>query len=120
MQEDSGFRRLAIWQKILVAGLLSTSFALILTAVWLDGYFCHNRPKDPSPAENRVYRTYVCHGGVVYLTRSESILFEGLPVTFLLLFGTGAFLGQRWARASRAHRSKQITHARGNSGKSSS
>jgi len=120
MQEDSGFRRLVTWQKLLVAGLLSTSFALILTGVWLDGYFCHNRPKNPSPQEGRVYRTYVCHGGIVYLTRLENVSLEGLTLTALLIFATGAFLGQRWARTSRARGDKQITPSNGNSERPSS
>src|ERR1700687_4168142 len=101
MQEDSGFRRLVTWQKVLVAAFLSASFTLLLTVVWLDGYFCHNRPKSPMPQEGRVYLTYVCHGGIVYLTRLENVSMEGLSLIFLLLFAIGVFLGQRWARIPR-------------------
>jgi hypothetical protein len=104
MSENSGFRRLVTWKKVVVLGFLCAAFALVLTAVWLDGHFCHNRPKDPSPQEGRVYKTYVCHGAVVYLTRLEYISLRGLPFTFMLLFLLGVFFGQRWARGPRINR----------------
>jgi len=100
MQEDSGFRRLLHWQKVVVAAFLSASFALLLTVVCLDGYFCHNRPKTPMPHEGRVYLTYVCHGGIVYLTRLENVSMEGLSLISLLVGCVAIFLGRRWARVS--------------------
>src|SRR6266446_10718348 len=101
MEKQSGFRTLSPWRKFIVVVLLCLSFGAIGSVVWLDGYFCHNRPNNPDPQENRVYRTYVCHGGVVYLTRIENLSLELLPLTCLVLFAAAAFLGKRWARITR-------------------
>jgi hypothetical protein len=101
MHRQTGFRALAPFQKLIIVLLLCVSFGAIGSVVLLDGYFCHNRPNLPEPQQGRVYRTFVCHGGVVYLTRIENLSLEALPLTCFVLFATAAFLGRRWGRTTR-------------------
>jgi hypothetical protein len=101
MQKQAGFRTLAPLRKFVIVVLLCLSYGAIGSGVWLDGYFCHNRPNGPEPQQGRVYRTFVCHGGLVYLTRIENLSLEALPLTGLVLFAAAAFLGQRWVRTTR-------------------
>jgi hypothetical protein len=60
-------------QVLLAANVLASLVSLFVFSC----YFQHNRPERPQPEKNLIYPLNE-HGWVVYLSRGESVLMEGL------------------------------------------
>ena len=83
-------------QKALIIALIILSFISLGLRVYLDSYFYQNSPKEPIPAEGKVYARNVHHGAHVYLTGHENLVFDLLVPAFIIFFVTGAYLNVRW------------------------
>ena len=94
-------------QKSLIIGLLILSFVSLGLSVYLDGYFYLNSPREPIPAEGKVFPRNVHHGAHVYLTKNENLVFDLLPAAFIILFASGALLNARWKWFAPYKRSKE-------------
>ena len=82
-------------RKSLIIGLIILSFAGLGLRISLDSYFYQNSPREPIPAEGKIYPENVYHGTHVYLTRTEDMVFDLLPFA-LVFFIVAAFLNMRW------------------------
>ena len=80
--------------------LLSIFTGMILLSaggmVFLDTYYYQYSPREPRPAEGRIYPKNVHHGAHVYLTRGEELMPSLLAISFALWFGTALYFGMRW------------------------
>lgn len=75
-----------------IAGILSVIGVLLGLAAWAiwtnDGY---TKPKSPDRTIGRVYPLN-SHGAIVYLTRQERFVINGLQALAAVTFGTGVIL----------------------------
>jgi hypothetical protein len=66
----------------------------------LDAYFVDRRPREPKPAEGRIYPKYIISTGpyraTVYLTWKEKALSDLLIPFSFIMFGIGYGLNTRW------------------------
>jgi hypothetical protein len=82
--------------KTVVVSLFALCLGCIVTLVVLDELFYKTRPRNPAPEAGLIYGQWVHHGAFVYLTRTEKLPFDYLPL-ICPVFGFVAFLlNQRW------------------------
>ncbi len=83
-------------QKSLIIGLIILSFISLGLRIYLDGHFYQSSPREPIPAEGKIYPRNVHHGAHVYLNRNEDLVFDLLVPAFIIFFVAGALLNVRW------------------------
>ena len=77
--------RANVFAKFILIAAICLAFGAFALSWHLDGLYYQTRPSQPQLAEGRVYATYVHHGALVYLSRSEKWALEfSSPLGFLL------------------------------------
>jgi hypothetical protein len=88
-------RRTAKW---LSNSFIALSFSTLLFVLFLDNHFCYRGPYSPQPLTGNVYRKWVCHGTVVYLSRVQYYGLEFAGPLMFLFFIVGAFIHNRYVK----------------------
>jgi hypothetical protein len=74
--------------KVVVVVLVVLAFTCFGTGRYLDTLYYESRPRQPQPAEGRIFSQSVYHGTIVYLTRREQLALNyASPLGFLILMG---------------------------------
>jgi hypothetical protein len=72
------------WSDPFILGSLGAS-------IYLDDYFFRTRPRKPDLRSGRIYPQTIHHGALVYLTRTEALVFEYSWLAFPI-FAVPAYL----------------------------
>jgi len=84
-------------QKALILFCFGVAAVAFVYQLYLDNYYHLNAPRQPIPAEGRIYLEYVHHGSRVFLTKREQfdmdVLFPSVAIGSVLV---GGLFALRW------------------------
>ncbi len=84
-------------QKVVILLFFGVAVTFFLYLLYLDNYYHLNAPRQPVPAEGRIYREIVHHGSQVFLTKREQFNLEVLiPSIAIGSFLIAGLFDLRW------------------------
>jgi|SRR6266850_8338071 len=83
-------------KRALVLFFIVAAFGSIALYGILDARYYQTSPRTPQIDQGKVHPEHVHHGALVYLTRTERLVYEYAPAICVVLFGTGIFLHRVW------------------------
>lgn len=85
-----------LFRKTVVIGLIVLFLGSLGASIYLDDYFFRTRPRKPDLRSGRIYPQAIHHGALVYLTRTEALVFEYSWLAFPIFAVPAYLLNQRW------------------------